>query len=195
MRKLIAALVLAAVMFGLAPAGAAHADPPSARIRAAIAKAALSQVGQHESGGQNYYPVRYKIGPDVLRPREWCGVFVNWAWYKGHAPSRPPMRGPGMKQGHYATYWQLWAKKHHKWRPLSKPELGAAVVYGNYPASGHIGVIVEIRYYKGKKQVRTVEGNVGDKVVKKPWRYVTKLYGGQGPNGKPLHADGFVSAT
>jgi hypothetical protein len=189
MRKRIAALVLSALVFSLAPAAAAHADPPGARIRAAIAKAALSQVGEQEQG-VNYYPIRYKISNDVIRPAEWCGVFVNWAWYKGGAPSRPPMRGSGANQGHYATYWQKWGKQHRKWRPLNKPELGAAVVYGNWSQSGHIGVVVAIRYYKGKLQVRTVEGNVHDEVVQTPWRYTTSLYG-----GAHLRANGFVSAA
>lgn len=173
-----------------APASAAKADPTSVRFRAAIAKAAISQIGKRETG-VNYYPATYKLNRDILRPVAWCGVFANWAWYKGNASKRPNMKGKGVDQGHWATYWQKWGKKNNRWSPISKgsPAQGDAIVYGNYPASVHVGIVVDVRRDKkgNVSHVRTVEGNVADKVTDTGWRKITALTG----SGKK--ASGFVS--
>jgi hypothetical protein len=185
----IAAIPVALVaLVGVAPA--ANADPPQEAVRNAIAQAAVSQIGKAESG-DNYYPKAYKINGNVVRPAEWCGVFTNWAWWKGGAPKRPNMAGTGIDQGHWATYWQQWGKAHHKWKPLSRkdPRKGDAVVYGNYPASVHVGVVVGVKYGANNKvtQVRTVEGNVSDKVSDLGWRKIGEL------TGRGHKASGFVS--
>ncbi|MCO6010824.1 hypothetical protein NE236_38285 [Actinoallomurus purpureus] len=170
---------------------AAKLDPPQYRIRVAIAKNATTQIGQPEhpsqcGGKANCYPKAYKVNKDVARPAEWCGVFVNWAWTRGGATRQPSMKGKDIDQGHWATYWQKWGKKVARWHKT--PDIGDAIVYGNYPASTHIGVVVGVKYQNGKVvQVRTVEGNVGDKVTDKKWRKIGSLY------GRGYKASGFVS--
>jgi hypothetical protein len=171
----------------------ARLDPPQARIRVAIANLAKSQIGKREvpsqcGGRANCYPKAYKTNKYVVRPDEWCGVFVNWAWTKGGADKRPSMKGSGLKQGHYATYWQKWGKSVKRWR--TQADIGDAIVYGSYPSSAHIGVVVGVKYSKttGKiTYVRTVEGNVGDKVTDKGWRKVGSLY------GRGFKASGYVA--
>jgi hypothetical protein len=171
---------------------AARLDPPSYTTRVRIAGYAKSQIGKKEipsqcGGRANCYPKAYKTNRYVIRPDEWCGVFVNWAWTKGGATRQPSMKGKGKRQGHWATYWQEWGKKVKRWHKT--PGIGDAVVYGNYPASAHIGVVVGLKYDKHAKvtQVRTVEGNVGDKVTDRGWRKVGSLF------GRGYKASGFVS--
>ncbi|WP_163504873.1 C40 family peptidase [Fodinicola acaciae] len=194
-RRLTAALVVAlafalAGSVSLVPVTAAYADPPSAHIRDSIAKAAISQIGKKETGN-NYYPKAYKISSAILRPAAWCGIFANWAWWKGGATKRPNMTGSGTNQGHWATYWQKWGKAQHRWKPISKKSTapGDVVVYGNYPDSRHVGVVVGVKYdsHGNVSQVRTVEGNFGDKVTDRGWRKIGSMSGGG------AKATGFVS--
>ncbi|GAA4634418.1 hypothetical protein GCM10023196_075870 [Actinoallomurus vinaceus] len=172
---------------------AAKLDPPQYKIRVAIAKKAITQIGQGEhpsqcGGKANCYPKAYKLkSKNIARPAEWCGVFVNWAWTQGGADKRPSMKGKGVDQGHWATYWQKWGKKVKRWHKT--PNIGDAIVYGNYPDSTHVGVVVGLKYNKKGKvvQVRTVEGNVGDQVTDKKWRKIGNL------TGRGFKASGFVS--
>jgi hypothetical protein len=171
---------------------AARLDPPSYTARTRIAKYGKSQIGKKEvpsqcGGRANCYPKAYKTNRYVVRPAEWCGVFVNWAWTVGGATRQPSMKGSGINQGHWATYWQKWGKSVKRWHKT--PGIGDGVVYGNYPASTHIGLVVGLKYDKHAKvtQVRTVEGNVGDKVTDRGWRKVGSLY------GRGYKASGFVS--
>lgn len=184
---LIAAL--AAGLLTLAPASPAHAAS-AATIRAKIVKSALGQIGQAERPG-NFYPIRYKTGPTIQRPAAWCGVFTHWAWLKGGATKRPNMAGTGKNQGHWATYWQKWGQANNRWKPirLRTPVRGDVVVYGNFPDSVHVGVVVDVRRdARGRAtDVRTVEGNVGDKVTDLKWRKITQL------SGRGKRATGFVS--
>ncbi|MBW4721634.1 CHAP domain-containing protein [Saccharothrix obliqua] len=197
-----AAVVIAvgALLAGAVPAQAQDevADPAQWRIRQEIVDYAFSQVGAKENG-PNGYPQRYQdVDPDVRRPVEWCGVFVNWAWTKAGVPERPSMRAvdgaPGVDQGHWATYWQKWGQANGRWKPIADRdvEMGDAVVYGNYPSMyAHVGVVVEVNYDRtGLKatHVRTVEGNVSDRVVYSKWRKLSDLNAGPG-----LRATGFVS--
>jgi hypothetical protein len=156
-------------------------SPASADVRSAIANAAISQIGKAETG-TNYYPIAYKISDSIVRPAAWCGIFANWAWWKGGATARPNMTGSGTAQGHWATYWQKWAKDHSRWKPIANknPAPGDVVVYGNYPDSRHVGVVVEVRKGSDGKvtQVRSVEGNFGDKVTDRGWRAIGSLTGG-----------------
>ncbi|CCH28981.1 CHAP domain-containing protein [Actinosynnema sp. NPDC047251] len=191
------ALVLGAVL-GAVPAQAQEHAPDEWRIRLEIVDYAFSQIGAKENG-PNGYPQRYQdVDQDVRRPVEWCGVFVNWAWTKAGVPQRPSMRpaegAPGVDQGHWATYWQKWGQQNSRWKPLADRdvEMGDAVVYGNYPSMvAHVGIVVEVSYdATGQKatHVRTVEGNVSDKVVYSKWRRLSDLNAGPG-----LKASGFVS--
>ena len=202
-RRTAPLLVIAALavgLIGLAPASAAQADRASAAAPAAaaqptssrawIANAAISQINKRETGNNNY-PIAYKLNRDIMRPAAWCGVFANWAWAKGNASKRPNMKGSGVDQGHWATYWQKWGKRNNRWSPIANRNVGIgdAVVYGTYPASRHVGIVVGVKYDKNHKatQVRTVEGNVGDKVTDTGWRKITALTGGG------AKATGFVS--
>ncbi|XVV04932.1 hypothetical protein ACQPW3_05885 [Actinosynnema sp. CA-248983] len=65
---------------------------------------------------------------------------------------------------------------------------GDAVVYGTFNQSGHIGIVVEVKHKDGKPtHVKTIEGNLGDKVKAMPWRKITDL------TGRGFKASGFVS--
>ena len=197
---LLLMIALALGLAGFAPATAAQAAPAAAqaasaqassvKIRDAIVWAAASQVGQRETG-TNYYPVRYKISAQIQRPAAWCGVFTNWAWYAGHATKRPNMAGVGVNQGHFATYWQKWAKANKRWKPIGQRRVarGDVIVYGSFAQSGHVGVVIDVRINaKGRATaVRTVEGNVRDRVVDTGWRSINAL------TGRNLRASGFVS--
>jgi len=174
------------------------ADQAEWRVRQEIVDNALRQVGQREGNG-NYYPPQYQVaGQGVLRPAEWCGVFVNWAWTTAGVPDRPSMRpAPGasvLDQGHWATYWQKWGKATGRWKDIAEREVapGDAVVYGNYPdMHAHVGVVVEVKYDRtGRKatHVRTVEGNFGERVVYSKMRKIEGLNA-----GRYLQASGFVS--
>lgn len=173
-------------------------DQAEWRVRQEIVDHALRQVGQREGSG-NYYPQQYQLaGQGVLRPAEWCGVFVNWAWTTAGVPDRPSMRpAPGasvLDQGHWATYWQKWGKANGRWKDISERDVapGDAVVYGNYPdMHAHVGLVVEVKYDRtGLKatHVRTVEGNFGERVVYSKLRKIEGLNA-----GRYLQASGFVS--
>jgi hypothetical protein len=185
---MIAALALG-LLGGLTPATAAQAATP-AQIRAKIASLAVSQVGKRETG-TNYYPIAYKTHSYIIRPAAWCGIFSHWAWYKGGATRRPNMTGSGTAQGHWATYWQKWGQNNRRWKPISQRKVakGDVVVYGNYPRSAHVGVVVDVRYSSSGRatSVRTVEGNLSNKVTNTGWRSITRLTGGG------YAATGFVS--
>jgi hypothetical protein len=184
---LAAALVLGVTT--LAPTASAEASG-KADVRAAIASAAISQIGKREQP-VNLYPIAYKINDNIVRPAAWCGVFANWAWWKGGATKRPNMTGSGVNQGHWATYWQKWGKANDRWKPLSRrnPAKGDAVVYGNFPDSVHVGIVVDVRKDSAGKvtKVRSVEGNLSDMVKDTGWRNIGSLTGG----GES--ATGFVS--
>ncbi|XVS66127.1 CHAP domain-containing protein [Actinosynnema sp. CA-299493] len=173
-------------------------DQAEWRVRQEIVDHALRQVGQREGNG-NYYPPQYQVaGQGVLRPAEWCGVFVNWAWTTAGVRDKPSMRpAPGasvLDQGHWATYWQKWGKANGRWKDIAERDVapGDAVVYGNYPdMHAHVGLVVEVRYDRtGRKatHVRTVEGNFDERVVYSKLRKVEGLNA-----GKYLQASGFVS--
>jgi hypothetical protein len=192
-RRLAPLFLIVALAIGLlgslAPATAAEAATP-AQIRAKIASLAKSQIGKRETG-TNYYPIAYKTHSYIIRPAAWCGVFTHWAWYKGGATRRPNMTGSGVNQGHWATYWQKWGKNNHRWKPISQKKVakGDVIVYGNFPASVHVGVVVDVRNdsHGRATSVRTVEGNRSDKVTDTGWRSITRLTGGGSS------ATGFVS--
>ncbi|MEU9507377.1 CHAP domain-containing protein [Micromonospora sp. NPDC048170] len=144
--------------------------------RRLISNLAESEVGSAESGN-NYYPIRYKLNSNIIRPAEWCGVFVNYCWAHGGATKKPSMKGSGTAQGHWATYWQDWAKRNGRWTGLSgTPAIGDAVVYGNYAVSGHIGIVVGVRGSGSSREIMTVEGNVGNKVTQFGWRKPSSMY-------------------
>ncbi|WP_367130934.1 CHAP domain-containing protein [Saccharothrix sp. HUAS TT1] len=168
------------------------------RIRQDIVDHALREVGQREGAG-NLFPQQYQVpGQGVLRPAEWCGVFVNWAWTTAGVPDRPSMRpAPGasvLDQGHWATYWQKWGKANGRWKDIAERDVapGDAVVYGNYPdMHAHVALVVEVKYDRTGREathVRTVEGNFGDRVVYSKLRKIEGLNA-----GKYLQATGFVS--
>lgn len=191
LRRSAPLLLIVALFAGLlgvvAPAAPAEAATP-AQIRAKISSLAIGQIGRRETGN-NYYPVAYKTHSYIIRPAAWCGVFSHWAWLKGGATRRPNMTGSGTAQGHWATYWQKWGQNNGRWKPISRrnPAKGDVVVYGNYPASRHVGVVVGTRTVGGRLQVRTVEGNFDNKVADRGWRNITSLTGGGAA------ATGFVS--
>lgn len=122
-------------------------------------------------------------------------MFTNWAWAKAGVTKRPPTNpARGVNQSDYATYWQKWAKAHHRWKPIKQrnPRIGDIIVYGNFPdQKGHVGVVVDVRYNRNGKatKVRTVEGNVSDKVTDPGWRKITDLTAYSGT----VKASGFVS--
>ncbi len=199
MRVALGAVLAGALLVAGSPAhGQPLGDQDQWRVRQEIVDHALLQVGQREGNG-NYYPPQYQVaGQGVLRPAEWCGVFVNWAWTTAGVPDRPAMRpAPGasvLDQGHWATYWQKWGKATGRWKDISERDVapGDAVVYGNYPdMHAHVGLVVEVKYDRtGRKatHVRTVEGNFGDRVVYSKLRKIEGLNA-----GKYLRASGFVS--
>lgn len=165
--------------------------PSAARIRRQIVWVAASQVGQKETGN-NYYPDRYKLNDQIVRPAAWCGIFAHWAWHEGGVARRPNMNtaGTGLKQGHWATYWQKWGQDTRRWKPITarKVAVGDVVVYGNFPDPGHVGVVIGVWNVRGRAvAVRTVEGNLDDKVTDTGWRNITQL------KGRGLEATGFVS--
>ncbi|WP_033437187.1 CHAP domain-containing protein [Saccharothrix sp. NRRL B-16314] len=173
-------------------------DQAEWRVRQEIVDHALREVGQREAKG-NYYPEKYQqTGQGVLRPAEWCGVFVNWAWTTGGVPDKPSMRpepgGSVLDQAHWATYWQKWGKANGRWKDIGERDVepGDAVVYGNYPdMHAHVGLVVEVKYDRTGRQathVRTVEGNFGDRVVYSKLRPIEGLNA-----GRYLQATGFVS--
>ncbi|GAA1348004.1 CHAP domain-containing protein [Saccharothrix algeriensis] len=199
-RSAAAVVAAGALLCGAVPAQAQEevADPAEWRVRQEIVDHAFSQVGAKENG-PNGYPQRYQaVDPAVRRPVEWCGVFVNWAWTKAGVPQRPSMQAapgaPAVDQGHWATYWQKWGRENGRWKPLADRdvETGDAIVYGNYPSMmAHVGVVVEVAYDRTGRHathVRTVEGNVGDRVVYTKWRKLSELNAGTG-----LKVSGFVS--
>ncbi|XVV05606.1 CHAP domain-containing protein [Actinosynnema sp. CA-248983] len=199
-RSAVGLAAVGALLFGAAPALAQDevVDPAEWRVRQDIVDFAFSQIGQREDG-PNGYPLKYQaIDPAIRRPVEWCGIFVNWVWTKAgveHKPSMAPAPGaPGVDQGHWATYWQKWGRQNGKWRPLSsgEAEMGDVIVYGDYPSMfAHVGVVVEVAYDRTGRHathIRTVEGNVSDRVVYTKWRKISDLAGGAG-----LKVSGFVS--
>jgi hypothetical protein len=99
--------------------------------------------------------------------------------------------GVGVNQGHFATYWQKWAKANKRWKPIGQRRVarGDVIVYGSFAQSGHVGVVIDVRINaKGRATaVRTVEGNVRDRVVDTGWRSINAL------TGRNLRASGFVS--
>lgn len=178
----------------------AEADPVTWKIRERIAKIAIEERNKPEDPpGSNNYPKHYQLNNNIVRPAEWCGVFVNWAWSQGGASKIPQMKAPKDKkgkvkhkeQGHYATYWQKWAKNTKRWK--STPSLGDAVVFGNYPdGKGHVALVVDVKFDKKGKatHVKTVEGNVGQKVTYfDKWRKISDIRGGEGKR----KVSGFVS--
>jgi len=173
----------------LAPATAAEAATP-AQIRAKIVSLVKGQVGKRETGN-NYYPVAYKTHSYIVRPAAWCGVFSHWAWYKGGATRRPNMTGSGTAQGHWATYWKKWGETNRRWKPIAQKKVakGDVIVYGTYPASRHVGVVTDVRNDASGRatSVRTVEGNLSNKVTDTGWRSINSLTGGG------ARATGFVS--
>lgn len=202
-RSALGVVLAGALLFGASPAPAlaqpgAVADRDQWRIRQDIVDHALREVGQREGRG-NYYPEKYQaVAPGILRPAEWCGVFVNWAWTTAGVPNGPSMRpAPGasvLEQGHWATYWQKWGRENGRWKDIAERDVapGDAVVYGNYPdMHAHVGLVVEVKYDRtGRKatHVRTVEGNFGDRVVYSRLRSIEGLNA-----GRFLKATGFVS--
>ena len=200
-RAALGAVLTGALLVAGAPAHAQAqplGDQAEWRIRQEIVDHALRQVGQREGNG-NYFPPQYQLaGQGVLRPAEWCGVFVNWAWTTAGVPDRPSMRpAPGasvLDQGHWATYWQKWGKTTNRWKDIAERDVapGDAVVYGNYPdMHAHVGLVVEVKYDRTGRNathVRTIEGNFGDRVVYSKLRKIEGLNA-----GKYLQASGFVS--
>jgi len=175
---------------------AASAKPPEpgSPLPRRIAQLAIGQIGAAESGGEDRYPKRYtRVNKHILWKQPWCGVFAYWVWTKAGVTKRPPMNpARGTAQGHWATYWQAWGKKHNRWKRIGgkrDPWIGDVIVYGNYPESGHVGIVVDVKYGRNGKvtHIRTVEGNFRDKVTDRGWRKITQLSG----NGQP--ATGFVS--
>jgi hypothetical protein len=167
---------------------------PGSPLPRRIAQLAIKEIGAAEKHGTNDYPKRYtKVNKHIVWGEAWCGVFAYWVWAKAGVSKRPPMNTRrGMAQGHWATYWQEWGKEHHRWKRIGgkrDPWIGDVIVYGHYPDSGHVGIVVDVKYSrKGKvTHIRTVEGNFGDKVTDRGWRKITQLTG----NGQP--ATGFVS--
>ncbi|MCX4388184.1 CHAP domain-containing protein [Micromonospora peucetia] len=145
-------------------------------IRRLISNTAESEVGSVETGNNNY-PLRYKLNGNIVRPAEWCGVFVNYCWVIGGATKKPSMKGSGTAQGHWATYWKSWANKNGRWTGLSgTPAIGDAVVYGHYADSGHIGIVVGVRGSGSSREIMTVEGNVSNKVTAFGWRKPSSMY-------------------
>ncbi|ONI87224.1 hypothetical protein ALI22I_22515 [Saccharothrix sp. ALI-22-I] len=203
MRAALGVVLAGALLIGGSPAlvlaqPGGVSDQAQWRIRQDIVDNALREVGARETNA-NYYPQRYQeIGQGILRPAEWCGVFVNWAWTSAGVPDRPSMRpAPGtsvLDQGHWATYWQKWGKANGRWKDIAERDVapGDAVVYGNYPdMHAHVGLVVEVKYDRtGRKatHVRTVEGNFDDRVVYSKLRKIEGLNA-----GKYLQASGFVS--
>ena len=201
MRAALGVVLAGVLLVGGAPAyvqAQPLGDQAQWRIRQEIVDQALRQVGQREGNG-NYYPPQFQVpGQGILRPAEWCGVFVNWAWTAAGVPDRPSMRpAPGasvLDQGHWATYWQKWGKANGRWKGIDQRDVapGDAVVYGNYPdMHAHVGLVVEVKYDRtGRKatHVRTIEGNFGDRVVYSKLRKIEGLNA-----GKYLQASGFVS--
>ncbi|MFC5058891.1 CHAP domain-containing protein [Saccharothrix xinjiangensis] len=201
MRAALGVVLAGALLFGAAPAHAqpgAVSDQAQWRVRQDIVDHALREVGQREGRG-NYYPEKYQLpGQGILRPAEWCGVFVNWAWTAAGVPDRPSMRpAPGgsvLDQGHWATYWQKWGRANGRWKDIAERDVapGDAVVYGNYPdMHAHVALVVEVKYDRtGRKatHVRTVEGNFGERVVYSKLRPIEGLNA-----GRYLKATGFVS--
>ncbi|GAA2675174.1 MULTISPECIES: CHAP domain-containing protein [Actinosynnema] len=199
-RAALGAVLASAALLGAVavPAQAAPGELEQWRVRQEIVDKAMAEVGQRESGPE-LYPERYQqVDSAVMRPAQWCGVFVNWAWTVGGVKDRPAMRpapgSSGLDQGHWATYWQKWARENGKWRDISERnvEMGDVVVFGQYPSMfAHVGLVVEVRYDdSGLKatHVRTVEGNYGDRVAYTRWRKIDGLSAGF---GRP--ASGFVS--
>lgn len=186
----LVATVAIGLVGGVVVAPSAASAASSAKIRASIAKLAIGEIGKRESGS-NYYPKKYKLSGSIMRPAAWCGIFANWAWTKGGATKKPNMTGSGTNQGHWATYWQKWGKKNNRWKAISKrsADKGDAVVYGNYPDSRHVGLVVAVKKDKAGKvtHVRTVEGNYSDKVADRGWRKIGSMSGGG------AKATGFVS--
>ena len=184
---LTAALVLGVAT--LAPTASAETNG-KADIRGAIAHAAITQIGKREQP-TNMYPKAYQFRSNIVRPAAWCGVFANWAWWKGGVSKRPNMSGSGVNQGHWATYWQKWGKANGRWKPISRHSAakGDAVVYGTFPDSVHVGIVVDVRKNSAGKvtKIRSVEGNLSDMVKDTWWRNIGDLSGG----GKK--ATGFVS--
>ncbi|MFC6090428.1 hypothetical protein Q5530_14120 [Saccharothrix sp. BKS2] len=200
-RSALGVVLAGALLFGASPAYAqpgAVSDREQWRVRQDIVDHALREVGQREGRG-NYYPEKYQqVGQGVLRPAEWCGVFVNWAWTTAGVPDRPSMRpAPGgsvLDQGHWATYWQKWGRSNGRWKDIAERDVepGDAVVYGNYPdMHAHVGLVVEVKYDRTGRRathVRTVEGNFGERVVYSKLRPIEGLNA-----GRYLKASGFVS--
>ncbi len=193
LRRSVPLLLIVALAVGLlgvlAPAKPAEAATP-AQIRNKIASLAIGQIGRRETGN-NYYPIAYKTHSYIIRPAAWCGIFSHWAWYKGGATRRPNMTGSGTAQGHWATYWQKWGQNNRRWKPIAQKKVakGDVVVYGTYPASRHVGVVVGVRYNSAglATQVRTVEGNLSNMVKDTGWRNIGSMTGGG------ARATGFVS--
>lgn len=151
---------------------------------------AQREIGERESGADDTYPKRYQIpGYGIVYGVDWCGIFVHWVWRHGGATKIPRMKGEGTAQGHWATYWQKWAKDNKRWKDLKNAAPGDAIVYGEYPQSGHIGVVVGVRKDDrgAVTQVQTVEGNVGGAVVRTGWRKLAEL------TGRGLKAHGVAS--
>jgi len=211
MRLLVASSVIwASVVAGAVPAtaipsasGAAAVTStstmppePGSTLGRRIAHLARQEVGAHERTGQNDYPRKYqRANKHIVYGEAWCGIFTYWVWTKAGVVRRPSMNpSRGNEQGHYATYWQEWASDHQRWKPLKKrnPEVGDLVVYGTFAVSGHIGVVVDVKYNRRGKatHIRTVEGNLSNhQVGDLGWRKLSELTG----NGQK--ASGFVSPT
>jgi hypothetical protein len=168
----LAALVVAAIA-AVAAAAPPVAEPPAmdagARAGHVAASWAERQLGKHEIGetkcGRRVNAWVRGMGYRLPPCRPWCGAFVHAAYLRaGVRLSRRLISAE-------PTYDDVLAGRHHLRRiPVRAVRRGDIVLFDYVPRrrATHFGIVT--RPFDAAGRVRTVEGNVGDSVVRKTHR-------------------------
>jgi len=134
-----------------------------------IVRTVRSQIGVTESPvGSNCNPYTGFFGrgsaagcPLFFSSEAWCSDFANWAWLKANAG----VSGITAWSYNYVAYGL--AHGTFKLGPLSHPQPGDAVVWGNANIAygTHVGTVVAV--FLG--YIDVVSGNAGDRVSESGW--------------------------
>ncbi|MBM7785216.1 FG-GAP-like repeat-containing protein [Tenggerimyces flavus] len=160
--------------FALQTVGAA---PAQAATRAGIVATANAEVGASQANGRCE-----KYGP--CQSSAWCAYFTTWIWKTAGVspyPTTPTARATG-----------LWAQSRGLWkaRPSGSkgdPQPGDIIQWGT-PAQvqgGHVGIVTAVH---SNGTITTVEGNVGDAVVRRTINPITDTQGNDN-----LHVAGYIT--
>lgn len=134
-----------------------------AALRSEIVKAAASQVGVREVGGNNrgaqieMYQSLTELEPG---PWPWCAAFCAWVLFTAFVRLTLPGRTHWRCRSASAFAWEAWARSRgvHVTDEKELAKAGDFVVFD----FSHIG-IVEFDQLPGETTIRTIEGNTNGK--------------------------------